>query len=99
MAGIVAAVTGTHHSATAAPHHTPAAGAATASAQATGSGPAPASASCPWNEPAQSSRPRADLGGTTVTYHAGARGQSKPVAANSTASGRQLNRRVVITTP
>ena len=40
-----------------------------------------------------------DVGGTAVTYHAEARGQSKPVASNSTASGRQLNRRVVITTP
>ena len=42
---------------------------------------------------------RADVGGTAVTYHAEARGQSKPVATNSAASGRQLNRRVVITTP
>jgi outer membrane protein OmpA-like peptidoglycan-associated protein len=38
------------------------------------------------------------LSGTTVSYRAEARGQGQPVAANSTAAGRQLNRRVVITT-
>ena len=38
------------------------------------------------------------LSGTTVHYQAEARGQGQPVAANSTAAGRQLNRRVVITT-
>jgi outer membrane protein OmpA-like peptidoglycan-associated protein len=38
------------------------------------------------------------LSGTTVQYRAEARGQGQPVAANSTAAGRQLNRRVVITT-
>ena len=38
------------------------------------------------------------LSGTTVHYRAEARGQGQPVAANSTAAGRQLNRRVVITT-
>jgi outer membrane protein OmpA-like peptidoglycan-associated protein len=38
------------------------------------------------------------LSGTTVNYRAEARGQGQPVAANSTAAGRQLNRRVVITT-
>jgi outer membrane protein OmpA-like peptidoglycan-associated protein len=37
------------------------------------------------------------LGGAAVQYHAEARGQGQPVAANSTAAGRQLNRRVVIT--
>ena len=38
------------------------------------------------------------LAGTAVQYRAEARGQAEPVATNSTAAGRQLNRRVVITT-
>lgn len=38
------------------------------------------------------------LAGTAVQYRAEARGQAQPAAANSTAAGRQLNRRVVITT-
>ena len=38
------------------------------------------------------------LAGAAVQYRAEARGQAEPVAANSTAAGRQLNRRVVITT-
>jgi outer membrane protein OmpA-like peptidoglycan-associated protein len=38
------------------------------------------------------------LTGADVQYRAEARGQGQPVAANSTAAGRQLNRRVVITT-
>lgn len=37
------------------------------------------------------------LGATTVQYRAEAHGQAQPVADNSTAAGRQLNRRVVIT--
>ena len=36
------------------------------------------------------------LDGFTVQYHAKAQGQSHPVAPNTTAQGRQLNRRVVI---
>jgi outer membrane protein OmpA-like peptidoglycan-associated protein len=39
---------------------------------------------------------RTDLGGAAVRFVAEARGQGQPVAANSTAAGRQLNRRVVI---
>ena len=39
---------------------------------------------------------RADLGGTSVVFRAAALGKGEPVAANSTAAGRQLNRRVVI---
>lgn len=38
------------------------------------------------------------LAGGGVKYRAEARGQGQPVAANSTAAGRQLNRRVVIAT-
>jgi outer membrane protein OmpA-like peptidoglycan-associated protein len=37
-------------------------------------------------------------GNTDIRYQAEARGQAKPVASNSTARGRQLNRRVVIIT-
>ena len=40
---------------------------------------------------------RADLGGASVQFRAEAQGKGEPVAANSTAAGRQLNRRVVIT--
>ena len=39
---------------------------------------------------------RPQLGSTGVRFHAAARGQGSPVAANPTAAGRQLNRRVVI---
>jgi outer membrane protein OmpA-like peptidoglycan-associated protein len=41
---------------------------------------------------------RRQLGGFTVRFHAKAQGESHPVAPNTTAQERQLNRRVVIFT-
>jgi outer membrane protein OmpA-like peptidoglycan-associated protein len=40
---------------------------------------------------------RLRLGSAALRYYTRARGQTQPVASNSTAAGRQLNRRVIIT--